>query len=72
MPKKIRQLKQALRSANWVLVPGGKGSHTKWQHLGVPRTVILAGSDGEDASPKKQRDIDEAVNQAREAEQESA
>jgi len=64
MPKKIRELKQMLRTAGWVQIPGGKGSHTKWAHAKVARRVIVSGNDGDDAKPKQARDIDNAVNEA--------
>jgi predicted RNA binding protein YcfA (HicA-like mRNA interferase family) len=64
VPKKIRELKSMLRRAGWDLVPGGKGSHSKWQHKNVSRTVILSGKDGHDAKPKQERDIDNAVKEA--------
>jgi predicted RNA binding protein YcfA (HicA-like mRNA interferase family) len=64
MPKKIRELKSMLRGAGWKLVDGGKGSHSKWQHARVPRTVILSGNDGHDAKPKQARDIERAIDEA--------
>jgi predicted RNA binding protein YcfA (HicA-like mRNA interferase family) len=66
MPKKIRELKAMLRQAGWILIPGGKGSHTKWQHPLVPRKLIMSGNDGDDAKPKQQRDVDNAIREAQE------
>ena len=67
MPKKIRELKAILRSAGWIQIPGaGKGSHTKWAHARVPRRVILSGNDGDDAKPRQQKDIENAVREAKE------
>jgi predicted RNA binding protein YcfA (HicA-like mRNA interferase family) len=65
MPKKIRELKSDLRGAGWILVPGGKGSHTKWVHESVSRTVILSGNDGSDANPGQVKDIKKAVQEAK-------
>ena len=64
MPKKIRELKAMLRSAGWMQIPGGKGSHTKWAHPRVARRVILSGNDGNDAKPKQQRDVTNAISEA--------
>jgi predicted RNA binding protein YcfA (HicA-like mRNA interferase family) len=64
MPKKIRELKAILRRAGWVMVAGGKGSHTKWAHATVPRRLILSGKDGNDAKPKQERDVENAVREA--------
>ena len=67
MPKKIRELKGMLRRAGWNLVPGGKGSHSKWAHPKVTRRVILSGNDGDDARRKQERDVENAVQEAEEA-----
>jgi len=64
MPKKIRELKAMLRRAGWVLVPGGKGSHTKWAHPKVGRRLILSGNDGRDAKPAQELDVENAVSEA--------
>ena len=39
MPKKLRELKGMLSRAGWILVKGGKGSHTKWTHPRVARRI---------------------------------
>jgi len=64
MPKSIRQLKQMLRDAGWVMIPGGKGSHTKWMHAQVIRRVILSGKDGDDAKPYQEKDVARALREA--------
>ena len=64
MPKKIRELKAALGKAGWVQVAGGKGSHSKWAHPKVSRRLILSGKDGNDAKPKQERDVENAVREA--------
>ena len=64
MPKKIRDLKAMLRQAGWQLVPGGKGSHSKWQHDAVHRVVILSGNDGDDAKKYQEKDVAHAVREA--------
>ena len=66
MPKKIRELKAILRQAGWAQIPGGKGSHTKWAHTRVARRLILSGNDGEDAKPKQERDVENAVRESSE------
>ena len=64
MPKKIRELKAILRRAGWVQIPRGKGSHTKWAHTNVARRLVLSGNDGNDAKPKQERDVENAVREA--------
>ncbi len=56
-----------LRRAGWFLTWGGKGSHTRWKHEKVARTITLSGNDGDDAGPKQERDIQQAANEAAEA-----
>ena len=69
MPKKIRELKSMLRRAGWALIPaGGKGSHTKWSHSNVARRVILSGNDGDDADRYQERDVANAVRDAKKGE----
>jgi predicted RNA binding protein YcfA (HicA-like mRNA interferase family) len=65
MPKKVRELKAMLRQAGWVLIEGGKGSHTKWMHPRVQRRITLSGKDGDDAKPYQQRDVNIGLSEAR-------
>ena len=68
MPKKVRELKAMLRRAGWLVIPGaGKGSHSRWAHPRVGRRVTLSGNDGRDAKPGQQRDVEQAVRDAEEA-----
>ena len=57
MPKKLRELKAALRRAGFIR-RAGKGSHTVWMHPHLDDVVVLSGSDGDDAKPYQQRDVD--------------
>ena len=45
MPKKIRELKAALRKAGFSNKPA-KGSHEKWKHEQLSQKIIIAGKDG--------------------------
>jgi predicted RNA binding protein YcfA (HicA-like mRNA interferase family) len=50
MPKKIRELKQSLSKAGFVLQKGrGKGSHSYWIHPAISSPLIMPGKDGDDA-----------------------
>lgn len=64
MPRKIRELKQMLRKAGWLQVIGGKGSHSKWKHEKVARTLILSGNEGADAKPPQEKDVQNAIAEA--------
>jgi predicted RNA binding protein YcfA (HicA-like mRNA interferase family) len=66
MPKKIRELKSMLRQAGWNLIPGGgKGSHSKWGHEQVKYRMTLSGKDGDDAGRYQERDVRNAVRDAK-------
>jgi predicted RNA binding protein YcfA (HicA-like mRNA interferase family) len=66
MPKKIRELKAMLRQAGWVQIPGaGKGSHTKWAHPNVARSLTLSGNDGNDAERYQEKEVRNAVSEAK-------
>jgi predicted RNA binding protein YcfA (HicA-like mRNA interferase family) len=57
VPKKIRELKAMLRKAGFYSRPG-KGSHTVWVHLALPRDELtISGGDGDDARPYQEKDV---------------
>lgn len=61
MPPKIRELKARLRRAGFTS-RSGKGSHTFWFHAEIPATkVTVAGSDGNDARPYQEREVQDAI-----------
>jgi predicted RNA binding protein YcfA (HicA-like mRNA interferase family) len=62
MPKKIRELKAALRKAGFVSKPA-KGSHEKWKHELLSQKIIIAGKDGSDAKPYLEEQVREALEQ---------
>jgi predicted RNA binding protein YcfA (HicA-like mRNA interferase family) len=64
MPKKIRELKSMLAQAGWIMIPGGKGSHTKWMHPKVARRITLSGKDGGDAQPYQEKDVARGLREA--------
>ena len=73
MPQKVREQKRDMARANWYIVSGGgKGSHTKWKHPLVERTVIISGNDGADSSPGQAKDVAEALKEAAQAERRDA
>lgn len=60
MPKKIRELKKALKQAGFTSRPG-KGSHTVWSHPLLPDKVTLSGKDGSDAQRYQEQDVANAL-----------
>lgn len=73
MPKKVRQLKQELRKAGFLLVAGmGKGSHSLWRHERHTHvTVLLSGKDGSDARRHLEQKVEDAIKTVRRLDQET-
>jgi predicted RNA binding protein YcfA (HicA-like mRNA interferase family) len=58
MPKKVRELKQYLSKAGFVLQNGrGKGSHTYWIHPDLESPLIIPGKDSDDAPIYLERQV---------------
>jgi predicted RNA binding protein YcfA (HicA-like mRNA interferase family) len=55
MPKKVRELEQALKKAGFVCTPG-KGSHRKWKH-DSGAYVLISGNAGDDAKPYQEKGV---------------
>jgi predicted RNA binding protein YcfA (HicA-like mRNA interferase family) len=70
MPKKIRELKSLLLKAGFIY-ESAKGSHTKWLHPLLPGKLTLSGKDGNDAKPYQEKDVDNALKQLAEIEEEN-
>ncbi|MGB7415560.1 MAG: type II toxin-antitoxin system HicA family toxin [Thermosynechococcaceae cyanobacterium] len=65
MPRKIRELKQLLKKADFSERPG-KGSHTNWIHPLYAGKITISGKDGSDAKPYQEKDVANAVKLVRE------
>ncbi len=49
MPRKIRELKAQIARDGFVYLPKrGKGSHERWQHPLIGKTLTIPGKDGDD------------------------
>ena len=49
MPRKIRELKAQLAREGFVYLPKrGKGSHERWRHPLIRKTLTISGKDGSD------------------------
>jgi predicted RNA binding protein YcfA (HicA-like mRNA interferase family) len=64
MPRKIRELIRDLERAGFAN-RGGKGSHRKFAHPNVKRTVVIAGKEGDDAKAYQERAVKRAVKESK-------
>ncbi|MBD2424726.1 type II toxin-antitoxin system HicA family toxin [Phormidium sp. FACHB-1136] len=49
MPRKIRELKAELSQKGFIFLPKrGKGSHERWKHPLLNKTLTIPGKDGDD------------------------
>jgi predicted RNA binding protein YcfA (HicA-like mRNA interferase family) len=62
MPKKIRELKTMLQQAGFTYKPA-KGSHSKWIHQKLSKSIIIAGKDGNDAKIYLEKQVNEALEE---------
>jgi predicted RNA binding protein YcfA (HicA-like mRNA interferase family) len=69
MPKKIRELKNLLLKAGFTYKPA-KGSHGKWRHPKLAKSIIIAGKDGSDAKPYLEKQVNEALEELKRLNQE--
>ncbi|MEL6353474.1 MAG: type II toxin-antitoxin system HicA family toxin [Cyanobacteria bacterium J06627_28] len=68
MPKKIRELKQALKKAGFVC-KRTRGSHERWIHPQLPELPItLAGKNSQDAKRYLEKLVSTAVEKAKNSE----
>ena len=61
MPKKIRELIQALKKVGFI-DRGGKGSHRNFKHPKGVR-ITLSGNLGDDAKPYQEKAVDRAIDE---------
>lgn len=69
MPKKIRELKSLLLKAGFFYKPA-KGSHSKWIHPKLPKAIIIADKDDADAKAYLEKQVNEALEQLKEIDEE--
>ncbi|MCY7332660.1 MAG: type II toxin-antitoxin system HicA family toxin [Pseudanabaena sp. CAN_BIN31] len=49
MPRKIRELKSQIAREGFLYLPKrGKGSHERWKHPLISKTMTISGKDGDD------------------------
>lgn len=61
MPRKIRELVDDLKEANFYEISGGKGSHRKFTHANYAGAVTISGKAAEDAKPYQEKQVKQAI-----------
>ena len=64
MPRKIRELKAQIAREGFVYLPKrGKGSHERWRHPLLKKTMTIPGKDGDDVPPYLEKQLAELLAQ---------
>ncbi|XWK89986.1 MAG: type II toxin-antitoxin system HicA family toxin [Phormidium sp.] len=58
MPRKIRELKAQIIREGFIYLPKrGKGSHERWRHPVLRKTLTISGKDGDDVPPYLEKQL---------------
>ena len=63
MPPKVRELIADLERSGFAQ-SSGKGSHRKFRHPKVAKTVVISGNAGEDAKPYQVKNVQRAIEES--------
>ena len=64
MPRKIRELKAQIAREGFVYLPKrGKGSHERWRHPLLNKTMTIPGKDGSDVPPYLEKQLAQLLAQ---------
>jgi len=73
MPRKIRELKAQIAREGFVYLPKrGKGSHERWRHLQLKKTLTIPGKDGEDVPRYLEKQLEELLAELEELREEDS
>jgi predicted RNA binding protein YcfA (HicA-like mRNA interferase family) len=62
MPRKIRELKTQIKREGFIYLPQrGKGSHERWRHPLLRKTLTIAGKDGDDVPPYLEKQLQQLL-----------
>lgn len=67
MPRKIRQFKVQIARKGFVYLPKrGKGSHERWRHPLLKKTLTISGKDGDDVPLYLEKQLAELLTELNE------
>lgn len=73
MPRKIRELKAQIARARFVyLSKRGKGSHERWRHPLLRKTLTIPGKDGDDVPPYLEKQLTQLLTQLEDLKEEDS
>lgn len=62
MPRKIRELKAQIAREGFVyLAKRGKGSHERWRHPLIGKTLTISGKDGDDVPRYLEKQLEQLL-----------
>jgi predicted RNA binding protein YcfA (HicA-like mRNA interferase family) len=62
MPRKIREFKAQIAREGFVYLPKrGKGSHERWRHPMLRKTLTISGKDGDDVPPYLEKQLEKLI-----------
>jgi predicted RNA binding protein YcfA (HicA-like mRNA interferase family) len=68
MPRKIRELKAQIAREGFVYLPKrGKGSHERWRHPLLRKTLTIPGKDGDDVPPYLEKQLAQLLSELEES-----
>jgi predicted RNA binding protein YcfA (HicA-like mRNA interferase family) len=72
MPRKIREFKAQLAREGFIYLPKrGKGSHERWRHPLLRKTVTISGKDGDDVPLYLEKQLAQLLTEIDELSQEN-
>ncbi|MBZ8183312.1 type II toxin-antitoxin system HicA family toxin [Oscillatoria salina] len=67
MPRKIRELKAQIARYGFIYLPKrGKGSHERWRHPILRKTLTISGKDGDDVPLYLEKQLAELITELEE------
>jgi predicted RNA binding protein YcfA (HicA-like mRNA interferase family) len=64
MPRKIRDFKAQLAREGFVYLPKrGKGSHERWRHPLLKKTLTISGKNGDDVPPYLEKQLSKLMKE---------
>ncbi|WP_017305472.1 type II toxin-antitoxin system HicA family toxin [Spirulina subsalsa] len=71
MPRKIRELKAQVAREGFVYLPKrGKGSHERWRHPLIGKTLTIPGKDGDDVPLYLEKQLEKLLTALKELREE--